>query len=159
MAIENVKYRITLRAKFLLNMKMKAFSMVLIIILMIAAVLPANVGFKLMFYPKDAALSMNISAVNEDVTRAMLVLSAYIISWVVLYALSLVWILRKKKEGMTLALFLGIVTLGRGLLLIYFYNTHDLGDSIVAYIMITIGAALTASATLALREVSKPESE
>ena len=111
---------------------MRTFSKMLIAVLIISALLPLWVTVSLLFYQQGAIAALQISELTPDIEKIFLISGAYMLSFLLLFAVAAWWIARDNKAGLSLAFVLGVITLVRGIFLFTAFNKHGFEATILA---------------------------
>lgn len=103
---------------------MKFISKTLAAVLLILSIITFKIGFTCIQSGNGIIEFFNLSVLNKDIVKLGIVTSGLAFGMVLLQVLAIVWILRNNTSGYTLSMLVGIITLGRGLILYFAYAVY-----------------------------------
>ena len=121
---------------------MKGFTKILTVILVFTTLIPLTVGMLCLFDPPGALEFFGLKSLSGDSKKVLIVLGGFVLATTVLPILSVVWLIKGKAEGFTLAYIVGFVTLARGLLMLLNFNSNKISDATLTATPIIIGLVI-----------------
>lgn len=139
---------------------MRTITRILILILVFTALVPIKLGVQCLFSPSDALAFFNIPLNDPGLIteKLLIVLGGYVLAMVTVQILAIVWLIQKKPAGFTLSFLLGILSIGRGLIIMGLFG---LGDSLEMRISLSpiVFGILIMVFSLVARKATEPEEE
>lgn len=129
---------------------MKIFTKILIVILALTSLVPLMVGISCLFNQANVLELFGIATLTPDLEKVFPVLGSFMLASVVMPILSIIWLIKRKKEGYTLAYLVGFIALIRGVLI--FLN--DASNTKVMLTPIVMGSVLVLFTFLADKRYS-----
>jgi len=119
---------------------MKTITKVLIGVLGITSLVPIKLGWICLFNHSGAAEFFAITTLTPDVERLFTVLGCFVLATVVVQLLALVWIVRQYAYGFSLAMIVGIISMGRGACMLFLFGMQDSNSTRISTAPLVIGA-------------------
>jgi|GEM_PF-4551240 len=130
---------------------MKPLRITLIIVLILSGLIPLPVAFASLFSPANAGAAINLTGMTVDVHKALIMNGCYMMSFIVMFWVAAAWIIKNNPGGYSLALVLGVISMLRGMLMLFTYNINDYPATVVAYVAIVDGLVVGILAMLSVR--------
>ena len=119
--------------------------------LVISGCLPVPFIFQSLFEQESALLMLQMDNLTPPLRNLLLLNSAYMISFTLLYWVAAAWVMSSKPAGVPLALVLGIITLFRAALMFTVFRTYEAPVPYLAVIASVNGALIVLLSLIAGR--------
>jgi hypothetical protein len=96
---------------------MKLITKILVAVLIITAIVPIKMGTLCLFQQAQALEFFNLLQLSSDVEKLLVVLGCFIMATVIFQILAIVWLVRGNTEGFSLSAVVGIISIGRGVMM------------------------------------------
>ena len=129
---------------------MKLTVKLLLAVLVITAIVPVTMGIFCLFRQAQALKFFNLAQLSTDVEKLLVVLGCFILATAIFQLLAIFWLIKGKVEGFSLSGIVGIVSIGRGIMLfILLQNSSNIGLSALPMVF---GGLILLLALLAIRQ-------
>lgn len=131
---------------------MKIFTKILIALLALTTLIPFMVASMCLFNQTKALEFFDAEMLSADLEKVLFVLGGFILATAILPILAIVWLIKRKTDGYVLAYVAGFIALGRGLLTLFYFNTHGIDNTKLTMTPIVIGVILLLFSYLAAKQ-------
>ena len=121
---------------------MKIFTKILCVILVFTTLIPLIVGMLCLCDPPGALEFFGLKSLTSDSKKALIVLGGFVLASAVLPILAVIWLVKGKAEGITLAYIVGCIAIIRGLLMLLNFNINNTADYPVSFTPIVVGVII-----------------
>ncbi|MEP7196057.1 MAG: hypothetical protein ABI851_06015 [Saprospiraceae bacterium] len=121
-------------------------------LLKFSAFIPIKLAWLCLFNQKGGIEFFNLSALTPDLEKLFIVLGGFISAILVIQILCIIWIYQRKIEAYTLSLFIGSITIGRGLMMLVFFHIHHISEIIIILTPILIGMLILVLTLIARKD-------
>jgi fatty acid desaturase len=121
---------------------MKSLTKTLITILVITTLIPIFIASECLFDQARATEFFGLGTRTADIEKIFFVMGGFVLSTTVMPILSIVWLVRKKAEGFTLAYLTGLVALVRGMLTFISFRGHDIHHGALTVTPMVVGLVI-----------------
>jgi hypothetical protein len=131
---------------------MRPISKILAAALLILSIITFKIGLTCIYSGNGITELFNLSVLDKDVVKLGIVISGLAFGMVLFQVLAIIWILKNNNAGLILSLFIGIITLGRGLVLYFAYAVYYDDGTRMSIAPIIIGSAICILTIFAKKE-------
>ena len=131
---------------------MKLFTKTLILFLGLTVLIPAKLGLLCLFGTTDALAFFSLQSLHPDAGKLLVVLGGFVLAMVVFQLLAIIWLIKAKAEGFVISTAIGIISIGRGLLMLALLPSHTTNDMRISISPIVIGAFILILTAVAIRK-------
>ena len=134
---------------------MRSLTKILIAILLITSLIPVAVAVFCLFDHTKALEFFGLQIRSADLEKIFFVLAGFVLSTVVIPVLAVIWLIKGRPGGITLAYLAGFIALARGILTLIKFNSHNIHDTKLSATPIAIGLLILLLTFIASRQISK----
>ena len=131
---------------------MKGPTKILNVILVFTTLIPLTVGMLCLFDPPGALEFFGLKSLNIESKKVLIVLGGFVLATAVLPIVAVVWLIKGKEEGYTMAYIVGVIGMARGILMLPVIDLHDISDATLALTPIVIGCIIVLLTFIAGRQ-------
>ena len=131
---------------------MKATTKTLILFLSLTSLILLKIGAQCLFSQNNALQFFGVESMNADLEKIFIVFGGFIWATLAVQILTIIWLGKGKDEGYTLSFLVGIFTIGRALLNLVLFNSHQIIDSRLSIVPGVIGVIIIILTILAKRQ-------
>ncbi|HTE27166.1 hypothetical protein [Flavitalea sp.] len=134
---------------------MKIFTKILIGVLIVTTLIPIYIGILCLIDQSDALQFFSVKSLSADLEKLFFVLGGFMLASAVMPVLAIVWIIKRKTQGFTLAYIVGFIAFARGILTMINFNVHNIVDNKLTATPLAIGALILIITFIATRKEVK----
>jgi hypothetical protein len=137
---------------------MKSLTKILVVILAITSLIPLKVGILCLFDQSNALKFFGLELLSPDLEKILFVLGGFVLASIVMPILSIVWLIKGKTEGFTLAYIVGFIAFARGILTLINFDSYKIDGTRLTVTPIVIGFLISIVTLIASKQrVNKVE--
>jgi len=114
----------------------------LIGVLGLTALIPIKLGLICLFSQTNALEFFVMQTLTPDSQKLLIVLGCFVLATVVIQVLALTWLFKGRTEGFSLSIFVGLINIGRGILMFFLLETQSSNDLRISVAPIVIGTII-----------------
>ena len=121
---------------------MKIFTKILCVILVFTTLIPLIVGMLCLCDPPGALEFFGLKSLTSESKKVLIVLGGFVLASAVLPIIAVIWLIKGKAEGITMAYIVGCIGVIRGLLMLLEFNINNSADATLSFTPIVIGVII-----------------